>query len=466
MSRHSLTIFRAVPLFFVIIGASRAFSPPRNDLTWTASSFIPEITSTTLPPEETKVEAESNFWFNKISTEVLDKSRIPHFPNGMDMDGRLPPPCYRVLGNVAFQPVPTCMVSVAVDLLSDNTEDTLKPDVIVQRMHRLIDSGLTTFQLKGIPEWGQAQVYGRLRRETPLSVLRSCHLVVPIQCPEKSTGNVREVVMGILARTGSDAIDTIQLKYNPTSPYHLDVLDILAELQREGLIRSIAGRHIPASFLRTAHNYGFHLDSNQIKMNLMDPVSFYTTELLFACKDTDTPIIAEGVLAGGLLTNRHLGQLGQPRPWELTPQERNAFQGSSKDWVTQHASSETSIWNTYQEHVMRVLGYISLKHRVSVATIALRWALQQEFVTSVVPSCKLHGDDDRPFDRPLNLRKVFSFELDEEDLVKLWDMSGKEKPSSLLSNLQYDINDNFEESGNGLFLQQSGTSDSKSSWFF
>ena len=463
MSRRSLTLYRTLSLSFVIIGASRAFSPPRNDLTLTVRPFITQVSSTASPPEETKIEAESNFWFNKISTEVLDESRIPHFPNGIDMDGRLPPKCYRVLGNIAFQPVPTCMVSVAVDLLLDNTVDSLKPDVMVQRMHRLIDSGLTTFQLKGIPEWGQAEVYGRLRRETPLSVLRSCHLVVPIQCPENSAGNVREEVMGILARTGSDAIDTIQLKYNPKSPYHLDVLDLLAELQREGLIRSIAGRHIPASLLRRSHNCGFNLDSNQIKMNLMDPVSFYTAELLLACEDTDTPIIAEGVLAGGLLTNRHLGQLGQPRPWELTPQERNAFQGSSKDWVTQHKGSETSIWNTYQEHVMRVLGEISLKHRVSVATVALRWALQQEFVTSVVPSSRLHGDDDRPFDRPSKLREVFTMELDQEDLEKLWDISGKEKPSNLLSNFQLD--DNFEDSGDGLFLRRSDTRGSKSSWF-
>ena len=434
-----------------------------------SSRAITQISSTrSKQPEETKIEAESNFWFNKISTEQVDEDRIPHYPNGIDRDGRLPPPCYRALGDATYEPVPTCMVSVAVDLLMDNRVDSLEPTLIVKKMHRLIDSGFTSFHLKGLPEWGQEQIYGRLRRETPLSVFRSCHLVVPIKCPEKSLGDVRDEVMAILARTGTDAIDTIQLKYNPKSPYHLDFLDSLAELQREGLIRSIAGRHIPPSLLRKAHDCGFRFDSNQIKMNLMDPVSFYTSELLSACKDTNTPIIAEGVLAGGLLTNRHLGQLGQPRPWELTPQERNAFQGSSKDWVTQHKSAETSIWKTYQDHVMSVLGYISRKHRVTVAAVALRWALQQELVTSVVPSCTLYETDDRPFDRPAQLRQVFSFELDGEDLEKLWAISGKEKPSSYMMNLLHDI-ENFEEVSEGLFLRRSaadaGPSNSRV-WFF
>lgn len=458
MRKHQLELCA----LFLAISSAGGFGCHRRTATTSASAT--ELSSTTSQPEETKIESESNFWFNKISTENVDERRIPHYSNGMDTDGRLPPPCYRSLGDALYEPVPTCMVSVAVDLLLDNSSDSVLPGLIVQRMHRLIDSGLTTFQLKGNAEWGQEQVYGKLRRETPLSVFRSCHLVVPIKCPEKGLGNVREEVMAILARTGSDAIDTIQLKYNPKSPYHLDVLDSLEGLQREGLIRSISGRHIPASLLRKAHSCGFRLDSNQIKMNLLDPVSFYTSELLLACKDTDTPIIAEGVLAGGLLTNRHLGQLGQPSAWELSPQERNAFQGCSKDWATQHKSAETSIWNTYQDHVMSVLGYISLKHLVSVASVALRWSLQQELVTSVVPSCTLYDDKDRPFDRPSKLREVFSFELDNEDLDRLWAISGKEKPSSsFVSDLQFDI-ENFEEIGEGLFLRRPETG-SKSVWF-
>jgi diketogulonate reductase-like aldo/keto reductase len=99
-----------------------------------------------------------------------------------------------------------------------------------------------------------------------------------------------------------------------------------------------------------------------------------------------------------------------------------------------------------------------------VASVALRWALQQELVTSVVPSCTLYDDKDRPFDRPSKLREVFSFELDNEDLDRLWAISGKEKPSSsFVSDLQFDI-ENFEEIGEGLFLRRPETG-SKSVWF-
>jgi diketogulonate reductase-like aldo/keto reductase len=117
---------------------------------------------------------------------------------------------------------------------------------------------------------------------------------------------------------------------------------------------------------------------------------------------------------------------------------------------------------------MSVLGYISLKHGVTVASVALRWALQQELVTSVVPSCTLYATDDRPFDRPAQLRQVFSFELDDEDLETLWAISGKEKPSSYMTNLLHDL-ENFEEVSEGLFLPRSAadTGPNKSrQWFF
>jgi hypothetical protein len=54
--------------------------------------------------------------------------------------------------------------------------------------------------------------------------------------------------------------------------------------------------------------------------------------------------------------------------------------------------------------------------------------MQLKFVASVVVACGL-GDisDDRPFDRPEQLRQVFRFELDEEDMDRLWEASSEAK---------------------------------------
>jgi len=63
---------------------------------------------------------------------------------------------------------------------------------------------------------------------------------------------------------------------------------------------------------------------------------------------------------------------------------------------------------------------------VSAASVALRWSFHLDSLGSVVTGvrCGIDDEDDRPFRRPRELRELFAFDLDEEDMQRLWDVTG------------------------------------------
>ena len=207
------------------------------------------------------------------------------------------------------------------------------------------------------------------------------------------------------------------------SQYHLDVLDVLSDLQRDGLVRSIGAKDFPPDLLRKAASCGFSIATNQITCNLLDPTR-YTKEMQLACEELGIQLLISSPLGGGMLTNKFANLKYEPPPWELTPTERNHLNRTVALWAKKH--SDDNRWKVYQDKMMDTLCNIALKHRVSVASVSLRWAIQLNHVASVIVTCGL-GDmrDDRPFEWPEQLRQVFRFELDDEDMERLWEASGE-----------------------------------------
>jgi hypothetical protein len=75
---------------------------------------------------------------------------------------------------------------------------------------------------------------------------------------------------------------------------------------------------------------------------------------------------------------------------------------------------------------------IAQKHDVSVSSVALRGTLQMQHVAATVVSCRLLSSEDvNPQvlrDRPKQLRQVFQLQLDDEDMERLWEVSGRLAP--------------------------------------
>jgi hypothetical protein len=260
----------------------------------------------------------------------------------------------------------------------------------------------------------------------------------------------------------------------------MEVLDYLTDLQREGLIRSITGRNLPPEFLEQAHRRGFHLDNNQIDGgSLLMPLECYDSDsynkenrnsnnnniassrrrqrmqkrpsLQETMSKTGTRLLLASPLAGGLLTERHLGKRMEPKPWEFASEsERQQYISTLVPrWFRQRTTTTTSSrqgprkndnsrWLTYQRQLLDPLQDIAWKHCVSIAAVSLRYVLQNQqhdqlqqlqrndpdpfSLASVVVSSRLGArceNYDNRWDRPQQLRQVFQFSLDEEDMERL-----------------------------------------------
>ena len=198
------------------------------------------------------------------------------------------------------------------------------------------------------------------------------------------------------------------------SDYHLDVLDVLTDLQREGFVRSILTKDFSPDLLRQAASCGFAIDANKISCNLFNPIP-YTKELQLACFDLKLPLRVSSPLAGGMLTGKYAGIQREPPPWELLPVERNYVNNTITRWAKK--IKDDNRWNIYQEYMMDTLIDIAHKHGVSVTLVSLRWAMQLDHVASVIVPCDYE---------PEKLRKVFCFELDDDDMDRLWKATGEE----------------------------------------
>ena len=175
----------------------------------------------------------SNFWYASVPKKDKDKSFLPNI-SCLDVDGMLPSNAYQILSSDSMHELnskkATCLLTLAVGIddslntLPDNIDSTIKG------MHHLIDSGLNTFQLDtsnqllgGGPNfqiWGESNIYGRLKRTTPMSVLDNCHLSTRIRLPPAPTMEsigygrgemIRRSISGSLLRMEQDSLDSVQV---------------------------------------------------------------------------------------------------------------------------------------------------------------------------------------------------------------------------------------------------------------
>jgi diketogulonate reductase-like aldo/keto reductase len=460
-----------------------------------------------IKPQLIKSKERSNFWYSDSAPAPLTEDQVLPYQPKLDADGPLPFGSYRTAGLPQYEPKRTCLVTAGLtfqNVRKQNRED-IELERIIANAQTMIDSGFTSFQLN-LPQdpktslrlhdndqttgmetnaeqvWMEENIYRRLVQETPPSVLSLCNLGTRLSIPywnyEGSIGNgsmirqrIGQSILNIFGHAGG-CIDSLQVdfragpgpktdskngrgsrsepeprKYQESmSPYTLDVMDTLQDMQREGLIRSINGVNFPASALRQLKDCGFHLDTNQVTCNILDPNDYYG-DLQKFCQEADLTerpmkIIRNSPLAGGLLadkfcriSHRSRSRNGSPLAAYLTPSEewsyKHALEGSwLKNFNARDRKStditKKGLWLPFENKVMETLYNIALKHRVDVAAVAVRWTMQQDHLGSVLVGTNLNAryDSERPFTRPKDLRKCFALHLDEEDMDRLWSVSG------------------------------------------
>lgn len=432
-----------------------------------------------------KKSPESTFWtaITQPNTTTSPSDGIPAV-HGLDKEtGPLPPGAYR---NIDKDVVSPCLITVGIHPPSDANDGQDVWREGVKNCQKLMDSGFNTFRVnnsyeksgvdKGlrkkkrskspssvameharqrasqtdIKHQAEINFYQSLRQSTPSSVLRSCHFMVDMEVPsilsvdsymakaEKPLspvpfGNgwmVRESVSNALLRTKGERLDTVVLEYCRDSPYHLDVLDILFEMKREGLIHSVSTKNFPPSLLQSALGCGFNIYSNDVCGNLMNTYNLQTgNEQGVSCNDDAHSRLVSAPLGGGLFTNQYRRKI---KDWDQpSSSSKKEFNSLFDSCCKMHPGAKFDTmqrWNRYRS-VMGVLVDTSFKYQASVESIALRWLLQLNASDSISVGSLLGMDfveeqGGQPFNRHRDLRQVFTFSLDEDDMVRLCKVAG------------------------------------------
>ncbi len=469
--------------------------------------------------QEGKKSDNSSFWYSIEQSKPLTQEEVTPYQSKLDRSGDLPFGSYRLLGKEEYGAKRTCVLTIGLDFwnsyhnLGHERRVEIDTDQVLQNVHHLIDSGFKSFQLnecddfqlnqlnKVEPSRKQAfieqNIYHQLIKQTPRSVLNECSLSTRMNVPPsfpiggsngKHNKNESEFIFresdvrqqigqSILNMYGNTDgyLDSVQINFQPShdnhgnqvfSPYTFDTLYVLQEMQREGLIRSINGLNFPHHAIDEIEQNGFALDYNQVMGNLLDP-SQYTN---FVQNQSTTQLVVNGVLGGGLLTNKFsnvpnasLNRLGEPIDGYMTSSELWHYKKSlNKVWVpaqrgrnmssTRHRSNG---WHLFQSKMMQSLQKIAYKHQVSIASVVTRWSMQLDQVGSVVVGSSLntkYDNDGHPFTRPNDLREAFSFELDEDDMDKLWEISGSSRVQPAGSNMDDFGGDDIDFSNTKLWL--------------
>ena len=339
----------------------------------------------------------SNFWGSTYSSRAVEDTQLPAVPS-LDPEGPLPVGAYLTHGSPAFDPKPTCRLAVELDF-SPQVLATMEKEDFMESLQTYVEHGFQTFVIptmnETIREWVRDVVVDPFLRETGSSV----HWIESIAAPEESPRELRGILLSRLGRS-RDALDTVILDYSPSSPYHLEVLDLLTDLQREGWVRSIGSRGWPDRLVAKARACGFRTDASVVEGNWMKPPQ-------------DGGGWWRDALAGGLLSD----------PSIVSARGRDHWTTSFMHWRSLHSDHPgDSDWTVYQKQLLKPLRQLAREYGVPVDCLMLRWTLQQPSVTSLWIPCDWKHT--RRQCRSL-LRPAFMFALEDATMMELDERSGR-----------------------------------------
>ncbi|SEP94234.1 Predicted oxidoreductase [Faunimonas pinastri] len=222
-------------------------------------------------------------------------------------------------------------------------------------------------------------------------------------CPEPGPMTAETVRSGVersLKRMRLETIDLLQFHWwTFEHPGYLDALRGLAKLREEGLIRQIGVTNFDTDHLRVLVGEGIPVVSNQVSFSVLDRRA--AEEMSAFCLGNGIRLLAYGTLAGGLLSERWLGQ---PEPDAIADWSKMKY----KRFVDTIGG-----WGIFQA-ILAALKTVADRHNASVANVATRWILDQPAVAAVIVGARL-GEREHRED---NLR-VFDLKLDQADRATL-----------------------------------------------
>jgi aryl-alcohol dehydrogenase-like predicted oxidoreductase/enamine deaminase RidA (YjgF/YER057c/UK114 family) len=189
--------------------------------------------------------------------------------------------------------------------------------------------------------------------------------------------DVRTAVERSLERLRVGAIDLLQFHaWNFADPGWLDALFWLEELKRSGMIRHLGVTNFDTVHLSVIAHSGIEVVSNQVCFSLIDrrPLAQMTA----LCTEHGIALLAYGALAGGFLSERWLGARA-PAPDGLETWSQMKYR---------RFIDVAGGWDAFQG-LLGAAHAVARRHGVSIATVALRYVLDQPAVAGVIVGARL-----------------------------------------------------------------------------
>ncbi|CAL5200657.1 unnamed protein product [Lathyrus oleraceus] len=289
-------------------------------------------------------------------------------------------------------------------------------DEAVDSMLKYADAGFTTFDMADI--YGPAEdLYGmfinRVRRERSPQLLEKVRgLTKWVPQPVKMTSSfVRDSINVSRKRMDVDSLDMLQFHWwDYSNSGYLDALKHLTDLKEEGKIKNLALTNFDTERLQLILENEIPVVSNQVQHSIVDMRP--QQRMAELCHLTGVKLITYGTVMGGLLSEKF-----------LDANVDNPFAGPAINTPSlQKYKKMVDAWGGWGlfQGLLQTLKQVASKHGVSIATVAVKYILDQPAVAGSMVGVRLGLSE-----HIQDCNAIFSLVLDADDLNSIREASGK-----------------------------------------
>ena len=286
---------------------------------------------------------------------------------------------------------------------------TVDLDAAAAAMRPYVEGGATTFDM--------ADHYGSAEDITGRHVARhgadgAEFLTKWVPRPGRlAKGDVREAVDRACARMRLERIPLLQFHaWRYADPSWLDALWWLQESVHDGRLGAIGVTNFDTAHLRVATASGIRLASNQVSCSLLDRRALGA--MSDYCRAHGIALLAYGTVAGGLLTERWVGQ----------PDPAGRADATWSQMKYRRFVEQAGGWDALQA-LLAVVARVAAKHGASMANVATRWILDHPAIAAVIVGARL-GERSHLADNA----RAFGVALDDDDRASLAAATGALRP--------------------------------------
>ena len=250
----------------------------------------------------------------------------------------------------------------------------------IENMVAFFDAGIDTFDCADIYT-GVEELLGKfvtkIRSDRGRSAADSIHIhtkYVPNlnSLPSITTEDVSHSILASIRKLQVERIDLLQFHWwDYKIKNYVEVAHALRDLQNNGYIRHIGVTNFNTKTLRELKTYGINVVSHQTQYSLLDKRP--EKQLATYCSANRIPLLAYGVLAGGLLNERFINE---PISMKLLRQNRS--------YTKYKAIIDDIGGNVVFVKLLEKLKEIALSIGCTIEELSIAYILNKQNVTSAI----------------------------------------------------------------------------------